>query len=102
MKEQKPSFEQFLNGLLETARERVPACDAATPWLSTGDGAVRAAILDEFKRRVEKQYGTELVVEPDLISLDRPLESIAVQLYHVFSTVHLMERINAKIRSRLH
>lgn len=83
-------------------KERAPESDGATPWLSTGDPPARAAILEEFKKRVEGRYGTELVVAPELVFLDRSLESIAVQLYHVFSTVNLMERINAKIRSRMH
>lgn len=99
---QRPNYDVFLNKLLETARNFVQMdIEAATPWLSLGDDRTRSMVLALFKDAIESEYQVELVVEQNMVNLDRPLESIALQLHHVFSTVHLMERINAKIRARL-
>lgn len=99
---QRPSHDAFLDKLLEVARLYVQMdIDTATPWLSLGDERTRSMILALFKDAIESEHQVELVVEQDLVNLNRPLESIALQLHHVFSNVHLMERINAKIRARL-
>lgn len=87
--------------LLSVIRDKVnKEVGPATPWLEVGDERTRGEILQAFKRRLESEYGTELVVEPHLLHLDRPVESVAIQLHHVFNTVYLIERINDKIRER--
>lgn len=98
----KPTFEQFLALFVLTVKELAPVADPAASWTLVGDENTRATILNNFKKKVEETFGSELVVERELIFLDRSLESVAVQLYHVFSTVFLMEKINAKIRVRMH
>ncbi|MGB9802587.1 hypothetical protein [Desulfofundulus sp.] len=99
---QRPNFEQFRDSLIALVKEHVKKeIDPLFPWLQVGDEQTRETILQQFKSRMESAYGVELVVEPHLVSLDRPIESIAVQLHHVFNTVYLMEQINARIRARL-
>ncbi|MDQ0285669.1 hypothetical protein J2Z49_000773 [Desulfofundulus luciae] len=99
----RPGFEQFRDALIALIKEHVKQeeIDPFSPWLHVGDESTREAILHAFKSRMESTYGVELVVEPHLVSLDRPVESIAVQLHHVFNTIFLMEQINARIRARL-
>ncbi len=99
----RPDFEQFRDALIAVIKEHIrqEAVDPFYPWLQVGDESTREAILHIFKNQMESTYGVELVVEPHLVSLDRPVESIAIQLHHVFNTVFLMEQINAKIRAKL-
>lgn len=99
----RPGFEQFQEDLLVLIKEMVKKEDIlpSTPWLEVGEAGTREAILQAFKKRMESIYGVELVIEPHLVNLDRPVESIAIQLHHVFNTIFLMEQINARIRARL-
>lgn len=96
------NFVEFRDLLLRVITENTKReiGDTSFPWLEVGNEKVREAILQTFKQQVESSYDVELVVEPHLVSLDRPIESIAIQLHHVFNTVSLMERINAKIKAR--
>lgn len=96
-----PLFEQFREMLLDVIKDRVKReVGPDTPWPEVGDERTREEILFAFKQRMESDYGTELVLEPHLVHLDRPVESVAIQLHHVFNTVYLIERINDKIRER--
>lgn len=96
-----PRFEQFREMLLSAIKDKVnKEVGPATPWLEVGDERTRREILQAFKRQLESDYGTELVLEPHLVHLDRPVESVAIQMHHVFNTVYLIERLNDKIRER--
>lgn len=69
-------------------------------WKDIGDEVNRADILQQLKKKLESEYGVELVWGENMVSADLPLESVAIQLHHVYSTIYLMERINNKIRNR--
>ncbi|MCL4439136.1 MAG: hypothetical protein M1609_00660 [Firmicutes bacterium] len=100
MKE-KPTFDQFNNYLKEAvAGIAGQAAGDRDRWVEIGDEVKRADILQLLKKRLESEYGVELVWGESIIFADQPLESVAIQLHHVYSTVYLMERINNKIRNR--
>jgi len=100
MKE-RPTFEQFKSYLKEAVAVVAGQADAERDrWADIGDEVKRAAILQQLKKRLESEYGVELVWGENIVSADLPLESVAIQLHHVYSTVYLMERINNKIRNR--
>lgn len=99
----RPSFFQFRDMLLETIVEKIgPA--GITPdvsWLGFNQKNDRMEILKSFKDRVEKEFGVEMLIDSSLADLDTTLEGLANAMHHTFSTVHLMERINQKVRNRL-
>ncbi|HBV97696.1 MAG: hypothetical protein JL50_03365 [Peptococcaceae bacterium BICA1-7] len=100
MKE-RPNFDQFKSYLIESVA--VVAGQAAAGrdrWKDIGDEVNRADILQQLKKKLESEYGVELVWGENMVSADLPLESVAIQLHHVYSTIYLMERINNKIRNR--
>jgi hypothetical protein len=98
---ERPTFEQFKDYLKE-AVARVTGLTAGDldRWVNLGDEGIRSAILLQLKEKLEGEYGVELVWEERMAGADLTLESVAIQLHHVYSTVYLMERINSKIRNR--
>lgn len=97
---ERPSFEHFKSCLKAAIRE-VTGFDAGDSdrWPGIGDEGKRKEILSSLKRSLEAEYGVELPVD-NMPAADATIESIAVQLHHVYSTVYLMERINQKIIGR--
>jgi len=98
---ERPSFEAFKGMLMDTVSAITGReCSSYDRWLDLGDEAVRQGILYTFKKNIESEYGVELVLREGLFNSDIVLESMAIQLHHVFNNVYLMERINYKIRKR--
>lgn len=97
---ERPSFEHFKSCLKAAIRE-VAGFDAEDShrWAGIGDEGKRMGVLLSLKRSLEAEYGVELPVD-NMPHADAAIESVAVQLHHVYSTVYLMERINQKIIAR--
>lgn len=68
-------------------------------WTSVADGEIRAQIVKEFVRRMEQKYSFEIVLREPLKNNEGSVEGVIRELYHVFSTMFLVEVINSKIRS---
>lgn len=104
MRKERPSFDKFKEHFIAVIEQETPgeAIAGNTGWIALGDEKTRKNILYALKAGLEEEYNVELVITPDLCNLDCSLEGLVSRLYHVFSTVYLMERINDKIRARHH
>ncbi|MHB8157920.1 MAG: hypothetical protein ACYDEQ_11100 [Desulfocucumaceae bacterium] len=98
---ERPSFDQFKEFFkAAVAQHTGKAPGDYDRWLELGDEEKRWSLLRTLKERVEEEYGVELLLQEKLVSDNTLFESITIKLYHVYSTVYLMERINSKIRAR--
>ncbi|MDO7786005.1 hypothetical protein [Desulforamulus aquiferis] len=68
-------------------------------WSSISDEETREKIIKEFVRRMEQAYSFEIVLKESLKDREGSVESVAGELYHVFSTMFLVEAINSKLRA---
>ncbi|MTI81952.1 MAG: hypothetical protein FH758_13965 [Firmicutes bacterium] len=94
-----PSFVKFRDQFFEIVKG-VTGQDIVNPyasWLEIGDEKNRQEILNKVKEDLQSQYGFEVVIPEKLIEFEGAVESVANQVHHNFSTVYLVERINAKI-----
>lgn len=69
-------------------------------WTDIGDNELRQRILDKAKLDLESEFGFEVFIPDRLLEFDGPVESVANQVHHSFSTIFLVEKINAKIVAR--
>ena len=95
----RPSFSQFREWFMAAvhkhAAERTNG--PLTRWHSVGSEEQREKIIDTFLNDLEVRYGFRPVFQEQLHKLDCPLESVANHIFHVFSTMYLVEHINAKM-----
>ncbi|MEG6616044.1 hypothetical protein V6C27_06335 [Peptococcaceae bacterium 1198_IL3148] len=93
-----PTFIQFRVTFLETVKKITGSdgIDAYTEWQDVGDLETRKAILNKVKQSIITDFGFEPVLVEGLYDYQGPVESVANQVHHVFSTMYLVERINAK------
>ncbi|MEW5953244.1 MAG: hypothetical protein AB1815_05745 [Bacillota bacterium] len=98
----RPSFEQFRDWFIGavTGLSDKDLKDGALPWLEVGDEKKRLEILIVLGQRLEKEFGVSFVVDNRMVNLNCPVESIVIQLFHVFSTVSLVDHINSKVYGR--
>lgn len=100
----KPKFDDFreifLNCLSGIAG-RDASVLAKADWHETGLYEVRQRVLETVKEKMNAGYGVEFEVNQRLLAVRGPVESVIIQTYHELSTIHLMERINAKIKSKM-
>ncbi|GAB6180547.1 hypothetical protein JCM14036_18660 [Desulfotomaculum defluvii] len=99
-KNEKPTFEKFRVNFLQVVHQ--VSGIKPNPYDSWGDianGEVRERIIREFIRLLEQQFGFEIVVQGKLDNREGSLEGVVGELYHLFSTMFLIETINSKIRS---
>lgn len=98
----RPSFDQFRQLFMDIIAEhsQVDLRDGILPWPEVGDEKKRRNILTAFEQRLEKELGVPVYIERGLGDLDKPTESVVIQLFHVFSTVYLVEHINQKAYGR--
>ncbi|AEF94382.1 hypothetical protein Desca_1527 [Desulfotomaculum nigrificans CO-1-SRB] len=97
---EKPTFEQFKQHFLTTVCDitgQTPATD--TNWVEIGDSETRERIIKEFVRKMEQQYTLEIVLKSPLNNKSGTIEGVVGELYHIFSTMFLVEVINSKIRT---
>ncbi|ABO50663.1 hypothetical protein Dred_2146 [Desulforamulus reducens MI-1] len=98
--QEKPTFAQFRESFLMTLHQitgmNVNTCDS---WLTMGDSEIREKTIREFIRLNEQQYGFEIVLLGQLNNKEGSIEGVIGELYHVFSTMFLVEVINSKIRA---
>lgn len=99
-KVEKPTFiefrKEFLTQLENTMGYSVQPYDG---WHEIADKEIREKIIKEFIRNNEQKYGFEIVLKAPLSESKSSVEGVIGELYHVFSTMFLVEVINSKIRS---
>lgn len=94
----RPTFDQFRQWFMETLAEhsQVDLRDGMLPWHEFGNEQMRQDILTAFGLRLEKELGASAYIENRLVTLDKPIESVVIQLFHSFSTVSLVDHILKK------
>ncbi|MBM7855387.1 hypothetical protein JOC37_001781 [Desulfohalotomaculum tongense] len=99
LEKRQPSFVKFREYFFNVVKE-VTGQDIVNPyaaWQELGDAQIREQILSKVKSHLESEYGFEVILPGNLVQFDGAVESVANQIHHNFSTVYLVERINAKI-----
>lgn len=98
----RPTFDQFRQWFMETAAEhsQLDLRDGMLPWHEFGDEQMRQEFLTAFGLRLEKELGAKAYIENRLVTLDKPIESVVIQLFHSFSTVSLVDHILQKAYGR--
>ncbi len=99
----RPDFDEFreifLNCLSRCTGHEPDVC-AEIKWSEVGGPEVRQEILEAVKEKLQENYGVEFEVNNRLLSVEGPVESAIIQTFHELNTIFLIEKINAKIRSR--
>lgn len=95
----RPSFNQFRDWFMEAVQKHSTAKTNGplTHWHSVGSEEQREAIVESFLDELEARFGFRPVFKEQLHKLDCPLESVANHIFHVFSTMYLVEHINYKM-----
>lgn len=100
----RPDFDTFREIFLQCLSELTGLADPAlaeTKWAEIGGREVRQAVLESVRKKLREDYGLEFEVNHRLLAVEGPVESAVIQAFHELSTIHLMERINARIRAKL-
>ncbi|WP_066638903.1 hypothetical protein [Desulfolucanica intricata] len=99
----RPTFEEFrqlflkrLNVIYESNIE-----DPFYKWNEIGNKETRLNILQQFYKSIFELYEIDMEIDETLVDLDGFIESVVVRIYHTYSTMHLVERINNKIRAKM-
>jgi len=95
----RPTFEQFKTLFMEEVSRRANngIGDTYCSWFSVGDEQMRGEIIDSFVLLLEKRYSVAPVLNEPLSGLEAPIESVINRIYHVFSSMLLVEHINEKM-----
>lgn len=97
---EKPTFYAFRSDFLMLVGEitgmQVKPEDG---WIEISNSEIRERIIKEFIRLMEERYGFEIALKGQLNNRQGSVEGVAGELYHIFSTMFLVEVINSKIRS---
>lgn len=100
----RPDFDSFREVFLHCLSKitgQEPSLLAGSRWTDVADVEVRAGVLEAVKENVRDSHGVEFEVNQRLLTVDGPVESAVIQTFHELNTIHLMERINRKIRNRM-
>lgn len=95
----RPTFEQFK----VLFKDEVQRCtnnqidNFYMPWSGVGDETTREKIIESFMQLLESRFGFRPVIEESLSTMDGALESVINRIYHVFSTMFLVDHINEKM-----
>jgi hypothetical protein len=98
-KTEKPTFIQVRRDFLALIeRECKIKVTTEQVWTELADTETRERIIKEFIKQMEQQYGFEIVLKSSLKDKEGLVEGVVGELYHVFSTMFLVEAINSKLR----
>ncbi|MBF7082000.1 hypothetical protein IT084_03300 [Desulfallas sp. Bu1-1] len=95
----RPLFNQFRDWFIEEVNRhtRNQVKDPFMPWRDVGGEETREKIIESFMRLLETRYGFRPVFKERLNTLDGSVESVVIRIYHVFSTMLLVDHINEKM-----
>lgn len=96
----KPSFYKFREEFFTLVNEITGVqAEPGDNWTNVGNSELREQIIKSMTRRMEEEYSLEMVLQESIRDKEGSVEGVAVELYHVFSTMFLVEVINSKIRA---
>lgn len=96
----KPTFGTFRNDFLIAAQQITgKQVNPEDGWTEIGNSEIRERLIKDFIRLMEERYGFEIVLKSRLNERQGSVEGVVGELYHIFSTMFLVEAINSKIRS---
>jgi hypothetical protein len=100
--QKKPAFNEFKEWFREEVQRytKTNYDNFYLPWTSIGSDETREEIIESFMQVLEKRFGFRPVISERLGNLDGAIESVIVRIYHVFSTMLLVEHINGKMYGR--
>lgn len=94
----RPSFETFRGWFIEEV-EKQASIKVENPfmnWHDVGSEKLRENIVSNFLEMLEARFGIQPIFQTKLSVLESTLESVIIQIFHVFSTMLLVEHINEK------
>lgn len=100
----RPDFEVFREMFLDCLsgfNGREPSELAGTVWAGVGAPEARRKVLEAVKEKLRETHNVEFEVNHRLLSVEGPVESVIIQTFHELNTIYLMEKINAKARTRM-
>ncbi|WP_333871371.1 hypothetical protein [Desulforamulus putei] len=97
---EKPTFIAFRNDFLSLAGQ-IAGCpvNPGDDWNKISSSEIRERIIKDFIRLMEERYGFAIVLKGPLNDRLGSVEGVVGELYHIFSTMFLVEVINSKIRA---
>ncbi len=95
----RPNFDKFRHWFIEEVNRHVAQKidNPLVPWLEVGDREKREAIIESFMHFLESNFGFRPVINTKLSTMEGPLESVVIRIFHTFSTMLLVEHINQKV-----
>lgn len=95
----RPSFEQFREWFVKEVKKYTPVEIKNTymAWAKVGDEELREDIIEAFMQTLEKRFGFRPVFNERLSTMDGSMESVIIRIFHVFSTMFLVDHINEKM-----
>lgn len=95
----RPTFNQVRDWFIEEAKRHtsMQIDNTYIPWTDVGSEKLREEIVELFMKTLENRYGFRPIFEQQLHALDGSMESVINQIYHVFSTMFLVDHINNKM-----
>ncbi|WP_347491444.1 hypothetical protein [Desulfoscipio sp. XC116] len=95
----RPTFDQFKAWFIDELERcaKMNFVDAYMPWSGVGSEETREKIVASFMQVLENKFGFRPVLEEPLTTMEGAVESVVIRIYHVFSTMFLVEHINEKM-----
>lgn len=95
----RPTFNQFKVWFMDELQRNTNNNydNSYLPWASVGSEEMREEIIESFMHKLEKQFGFRPVIEERLSTMSGAIESVVIRIYHVFSTMFLVDHINEKM-----
>ncbi|AGL01928.1 hypothetical protein [Desulfoscipio gibsoniae] len=95
----RPTFDQFKVWFMDEVNRysKNNIDNSYMSWSDVGNDEIRAEIIESFMKVLEKSFGFRPLIEDPLSTMDGSVESVVIRIYHVFSTMFLVEHINEKM-----
>ncbi|KAF1086455.1 hypothetical protein SPSYN_00174 [Sporotomaculum syntrophicum] len=95
----RPSFDEFKVWFMDEVQRytKTNYDNTYLPWTSIGSDETREDIVESFMQVLEKRFGFRPVIEERLSTMNGAIESVVIRIYHVFSTMFLVDHINEKM-----
>lgn len=95
----RPTFDQFriwfLEEVMKHTTKNVPS--SFMSWSDVGSTELRKEIIESFMQTLESKFGFRPVFKEDISKMNGSLESVVITIFHVFSTMFLVDHINEKM-----
>lgn len=98
----RPSFDEFKGWFMDEVQRftKTNYDNTYLPWNNVGSNEMREKIIESFMLVLEKRFSFRPLIVERLSTMDGAIESVVIRIYHVFSTMFLVEHINKKMYGR--